>query len=99
MSAAPELVSITEYRLTIHGAPVVAMTNDVAAAIQRAGLATREHVVAALTTAVDLAAASFTAGSNRVSTMLAIGGSWRELWLCYLDEQGGYVATWPGDRP
>lgn len=94
-SAPSHLVSIAEYRLILHGCPVVAMTDQVAATIQRAGLATREHVVAALTTAVDLAAASITSDSDHVMTTLAISGSYRALWFVHSAEAGGYVATWP----
>ena len=36
-SSVPRLVLITEYQLATHGAPVVAMTNGLAEALQRAG--------------------------------------------------------------
>lgn len=95
-SAPPHLVSIAEYQLSTHGVPVVAMTNEVAAAIQRAGLATRDHVVAALTTAADLAAPATTVRSTRLlETVISLSATWRELWLVYSGDVGGYVATWP----
>lgn len=96
-SSTPDLISIAEYQLSTHGSPVPAMTNEVAAAIQRAGLASREQVVAALTTAVDLAAP---AGTTKIrQTVISLSATWRELRLIHADNLGGYVAAWPGDRP
>lgn len=93
-SSVPRLVLITEYQLATHGAPVVAMTNGLAEALQRAGLATREHVVAALVTAVDLAGGA-SSSHELLQTAICIGGSWRDLWLEYAEHLGGYVASLP----
>ncbi len=96
-SSSPDLVSIAEYELSTHGIPVVAMANPVAAAIQRAGLKTRDQVVAALATAVDLAAPGD--ASWRLETVISLSATWRELWLLRADNLGGYVAVWPRVSP
>lgn len=104
MTIAPHVINIEEYGLTVQGFPLVAMTDGVAEAIQRAGLATREHVMAALTTACDLSAdagndpsSEVVAGGWLLITIITMGGSSRELWLEYV-ENSGYVACWPGER-
>lgn len=76
------------------------MTDDVGTELQRAGLRTREQVMAALSTAVDLAAPGPAIGAyQRLDTVIALASQWAPLWLVSSPDAGGYIATWPRDRP